>query len=177
MAIPFKALSLGDYFRIPRDGTLWRINFSRVEWDTNVENGKYVKQTDEKGHRKPEHNWTWSPQGVVDMHFPERWGYLQFSTNAKTDTAFTLPYNEKQRQYLWLVYYRERMYFEQHHRFALNLDQFGLSDKIAVDGKENTLKLEATEHQFMALITDKNDNIIWTINQQGWVHQLNKYNQ
>ncbi|MBN9120228.1 MAG: hypothetical protein J0I06_13880, partial [Planctomycetes bacterium] len=28
----------------------------------------------------PEDNWVWSPQGVVDMHRPETWGYLQFST-------------------------------------------------------------------------------------------------
>ena len=27
-----------------------------------------------------EDNWVWSPQGVVDMHRPERWGYVQFST-------------------------------------------------------------------------------------------------
>ena len=28
----------------------------------------------------PEDNWVWSPQGKVDMHRPERWGYVQFST-------------------------------------------------------------------------------------------------
>ena len=27
-----------------------------------------------------EDNWVWSPQGVVDMHRPERWGFVQFST-------------------------------------------------------------------------------------------------
>jgi hypothetical protein len=25
-----------------------------------------------------EDNWVWSPQGVVNMHVPERWGYLVF---------------------------------------------------------------------------------------------------
>ena len=33
-AIPFSALSLGSGKNIPKEGTLWRINFSRVEWNT-----------------------------------------------------------------------------------------------------------------------------------------------
>ena len=61
----------------PKDGDRWRINFSRVEWDFEVKDGKYVKTP-----KRPEHNWVWSPQGVVDMHRPERWGYLQFSAKA-----------------------------------------------------------------------------------------------
>ena len=59
----------------PVDGDQWRVNFSRVEWDTEIVDGKYRKI---KG--RPEHNWVWSPQGVIDMHRPERWGYVQFST-------------------------------------------------------------------------------------------------
>ena len=51
----------------PTPGAQWRINFSRVEW---VE-----------GHQQPgehEANWVWSPQGVINMHVPEKWGYLNF---------------------------------------------------------------------------------------------------
>jgi len=177
MAIPFKSISLGNYVRVPQDGTLWRINFSRVEWDTNVSNGKYVKQTNADGRNKPEHNWVWSAQGVVDMHFPERWGYLQFSKNVTGSTTFTMPYNEQQRRYLWLIYYREHMYFATHNEYTSNLKQFGLDSTITVDGKINRLQLEATQHQFMGLITDKIDNITWTIDQQGLVRQLNKHDE
>jgi hypothetical protein len=177
MAIPFKALYLGDYLRIPHDGTMWRINFSRVEWDTNVSDGKYVKQTRPGGRPKPEHNWVWSPQGVIDMHFPERWGYLLFSNNSTGNTVFTMPYNEDQRRYLWLIYYRERMYFNEHETYALTLKEFGLGDKIMVDGKPNQLVLEATPHQFMALITDEADHITYTINQEGLVQQLRERNE
>jgi hypothetical protein len=57
----------------PHQGDRWRINFSRVEWPLDVVDGRY---------RKPdgahEHNWVWSPQGVVDMHRPERWGFVEF---------------------------------------------------------------------------------------------------
>ena len=51
----------------------WRINFSRVQWHLEVKNGKYHKVP-----KTPEDNWVWSPQGVVDMHQPEQWGYLEF---------------------------------------------------------------------------------------------------
>jgi hypothetical protein len=166
MAIPFKAISIGNNIFIPKEGTLWRINFSRVEWDTKVNNGKYIPQS-------PEHNWTWSQQGVVDMHFPERWGYLMFSKNVTGNTPFTLPYNEQQRQYLWLIYYREHSYYAKHHAYASKLKNFGLVSKVMIDGCKNLLRLEATPHQFMVFITDENNKTTWAIDQQGEVHQLN----
>jgi hypothetical protein len=57
----------------PRDGDRWRVNFSRVEWDVDRSSGAYVKVPG-----RPEHNWVWSPQGVVNMHVPERWGFVHF---------------------------------------------------------------------------------------------------
>lgn len=51
--------------------SLWRINFSRVEWNFSLNKGKYSRKRDKKGKLLPEHNWVWSPQGVIDMHRPE----------------------------------------------------------------------------------------------------------
>ena len=56
----------------PMTGDIWRINFSRVEWAVDVVEGKYRKL------KKPEDNWVWTPQGVIDMHQPEHWGCLKF---------------------------------------------------------------------------------------------------
>ena len=50
------------------------MNFSRVEWLTEIIDGKYVKVPG-----KPEDNWVWSPQGLIDMHVPENWGYVRFA--------------------------------------------------------------------------------------------------
>lgn len=58
---------------IPRPGEVWRINFSRVQWDLEVVDGRYRKV----GGRR-EHNWTWTPQWEINMHVPSRWGYLRF---------------------------------------------------------------------------------------------------
>ena len=46
----------------------WRMNFSRVEWDHQIIGGKYGRKKDKNGKLLPEHNWVWSPQGVIDMH-------------------------------------------------------------------------------------------------------------
>jgi hypothetical protein len=141
---PWRGLKeLGDVPMPPKDGDRWRINFSRVEWDTEIVNGKYRKV---KG--KPEHNWVWSPQGVIDMHRPERWGYLQFST-AKPGTAELRPDPDwPARDLLHRAYYAQRIYHKKNGKYATTPDELGLKDKDA-----GTLKLEAIRSDFEASAT------------------------
>jgi hypothetical protein len=74
IAIPWKALFRATHTTYPpKDGDQWRINFSRVEWRHEIVEGMYRKIPN-----LPEDNWVWSPQGVIDMHHPERWGYVKF---------------------------------------------------------------------------------------------------
>jgi hypothetical protein len=63
IAWPLTAFSSRQTVPPPQPGTTWRINFSRVEWKPN---------------NPKEDNWVWSPQGVVNMHVPDHWGYLHF---------------------------------------------------------------------------------------------------
>ncbi len=63
IAYPLNAFKTRQEVPVPQSGTTWRINFSRVEWTP--------------GNPK-EDNWVWSPQGLIDMHVPDRWGYLHF---------------------------------------------------------------------------------------------------
>jgi hypothetical protein len=72
IAYPLSAFASRQAVPQPVAGTTWRINFSRVEWTAGQPN---------------EDNWVWSPQGVIDMHVPERWGFLHFSghTTAQQD--------------------------------------------------------------------------------------------
>ncbi len=74
IAIPWTAFNRGPRPPIaPKDGEQWRVNFSRVEWLLDVVEGKYEKR---KGFK--EDNWVWSPQGVINMHVPEKWGIVKF---------------------------------------------------------------------------------------------------
>jgi hypothetical protein len=172
IAIPFKAISIGNNVQVPGDGALWRINFSRVEWDTKATDSKYIKLKDNSGRDLPEHNWVWSPQGVVNMHYPERWGYLQFNKGFTNNKPFVLPYTEQQKRYLWLVYYQEQVWQNTHNAYQALLKNFGFKSRVTIDGHVNKLQIEATKHQFMALITDKTDHITWAINQEGLIGRL-----
>jgi hypothetical protein len=175
-AIPFSAVSVGNITRVPKDGSLWRINFSRVHWDTEVIGGKYIKKKDRQGKVLPEHNWVWSSQGVINMHLPERWGYLQFTKDTgRISSGFSFPYREKQKQFLWLVYYRQQEYRNKHKRFASALTELGISDsRFQVDQIQNQLKLEATGRQFTITISDEKKGMI-SLNNEGLIENLSNY--
>jgi hypothetical protein len=79
-ALPWSAFAArGGMPCPPRDGDVWRINFSRVQWQHEIVDGQYRKVAGTK-----EDNWVWSPQGVIDMHRPQRWGYVRFTSQATT---------------------------------------------------------------------------------------------
>jgi len=75
LAFPWSAFHERSGFGRPKNGDQWRVNFSRVEWKTEVVDGRYRKLPGR------EDNWVWSPQGVINMHLPEKWGYVGFVGN------------------------------------------------------------------------------------------------
>ena len=120
IAIPWRALaSNANRPTPPRDGDQWRMGFSRVQWQINTSDGKYTKVPN-----TPESNWVWSPQGVIDMHRPERWAYVQFS-RAKA-AAFVPDGAESLRDALQDVYYAQRSFRKAHGRWATKLDELAL---------------------------------------------------
>ena len=170
MAIPFKAVSLGNNVRVPREGDLWRVNFSRVQWETEIKAGSYVKKKDSQGKSLPEHNWVWSPQGVINMHYPERWGYLQFAMKDFPDStsSFQLPGKEKLKNYLWLVYYRQKEFYQKNRSYASSLAELGIVPDISFQDKVVKLEMKSTGTQFKATIKSDISNPI-SINHDGFI--------
>lgn len=170
-AIPFRALTLGNNENVPKDKDVWRINFSRVQWETDIVGGKYVKRKGTDGKNLPENNWVWSPQGVVDMHRPERWGYLQFSKNKVGERMpqFELPYIEKQKNYLWLVYYKQQDFKRKNKRFASSLKELEIDKlKINIENKQNTLTMSSSDRRFEVVIKDISGNTVG-VNEEGLI--------
>jgi hypothetical protein len=81
IAFPWTAFALRAPVKRPKPDDEWRVNFSRVEWQTVVSDGRYIKVAGAK-----EDNWVWSPQGEVDMHIPSKWGYVRFSGDSVAST-------------------------------------------------------------------------------------------
>ena len=128
----------------PHSGDEWRINFSRVEWHTTIEQGKYTKVPG-----KPEENWVWSPQGVIDMHRPETWGRLIFSSqhaNGQDHPAPPAP-QEPVRELLMQVYHAQRAYFATHNVYALSPVVLGIS---AAKAEQYHLKVHTMPGAFLA---------------------------
>ncbi len=67
-------------------GDMWRMNFSRVHWDQVFENGRYRRIRNEQGQLKKEYNWVWTPQGSINMHMPEMWGFVYFMDENTNET-------------------------------------------------------------------------------------------
>jgi hypothetical protein len=137
IAMPWKILrEAAPGRKLPGPGDQWRVNFSRVEWQTDAAGGRYAKRlTPGTTDPLPEDNWVWSAQGAIDMHMPERWGYVQFSSIAAgsgTDTFVDDP-NERVKWALRRLYYRQRQFRTVNGAYASSLDALNASD-IHVEG-------------------------------------------
>jgi hypothetical protein len=112
IAIPFESLKhLHKKSIVPENKDVWRINFSRVEWPVSIVDGKYEEQKNlKKQKRIHEQNWVWSPQGKVNMHMPEKWGYLIFEDpnvsafHYKKDEAFLKEKTQQvgEKHWIWM---------------------------------------------------------------------------
>lgn len=169
MAIPYGALQVGNDVKVPKPGESWRINFSRVEWDTDVIDGIYMKKKDKSGKNLPERNWVWSPQGVINMHLPERWGYLHFEAGTN-HVKKPLPIEEELKNYLWLGYYKQVDYNKKHKQYTNTLQGLGLESTYNVDGMTIKLELEGTKNQYMLVLKYGEKRL--SINQDGLINNL-----
>jgi len=119
IAIPWE--SLGELTRQaipPQEGDVWRVNFSRVQWRTEVVDGRY-----EKVPNVAEDNWVWSPQGVIDMHRPEMWGVVEFTSQPLKDREARLLEGAEERAALMRVYHAQRAYRHALERWADTLEE------------------------------------------------------
>jgi hypothetical protein len=143
IAIPWSALKEYAHKACPpAESDQWRVNFSRVEWQIKPDATKYEKVPDTK-----EANWVWSPQGVVDMHRPERWGYVQFSRGEPGKVAFRPDPTQAARDRLCQIYYAQKDYRKKTDRWASTLGELGIEPVV---GKE--IRLNATADGFEAIL-------------------------
>jgi hypothetical protein len=146
-AIPWKALAeFAHRPAPPRDGDQWRVNFSRVEWRHTIEGGKYRKVPNNR-----EDNWVWSPQGVIDMHHPERWGYVQFSTAPPGQAAYMPDADGSIRDRLMQIYHAQVAFEKLSHRWAASLDELKLPDVAGLPPHRS--ELHATADGYVATMT------------------------
>lgn len=146
MAIPWKVFKK-SYFEknVPKDD-FWRVNFSRVNWDYQLTDGKYERKKDAEGKYLPEYNWVWSPQGVINMHEPEKWGYVYFSSKkAGEKDVFEIPNDDKIKWKLFELYRAQNNFKATTNQWATRLKDIS-NTPIIIEGK--TIKPIVENHSF-----------------------------
>ncbi|MCX6567850.1 MAG: carbohydrate-binding family 9-like protein [Candidatus Aminicenantes bacterium] len=175
IALPFAVLKecIPGKPERPSASDQWRINFSRVEYYLDAENGKYAKAKDAgTGRPLPEDNWTWTPQGVINIHYPEMWGYVQFSakTPGKGKERFERRPEEKVKWALRKIYYAEWAHHDIDKTFGADLAALGLKGENAlrIKGWSYPPVVQPTASLFEAIYASRSGES-WHIRQDGLV--------
>ena len=148
-AIPRKSLMWG--FTDPDTLPYWRINFSRVEW----------LQPDK------EENWVWCPTGKVDMHMPERWGYLIFVNAPVGSKTEAVPADVDKEAYklLWAMFYAQLDAKERTGRYLASEGEFGLTSEERE--KVVTIEVESISEAFNIRVVPRGARVQYCVDQNG----------
>ncbi|PXY46187.1 carbohydrate-binding family 9-like protein [Flavobacterium hydrophilum] len=165
MAIPWASYKKSyNENNVPAD-KFWRVNFSRVNWQHSLVDGKYERKKDADGKFLPEYNWVWSPMGVINMHEPEKWGYVYFSSKEEKDT-FTIPQDEKVKWELYNLYRAQKEYYQKNKVWAKTLTDL-TKETIKVDGKVLKPILENHSSGYNILVKSPFSNQTFIIKEDG----------
>jgi hypothetical protein len=161
IALPWEVLrETAPGKRKPVAGDQWRMNFSRVQWQLEIEEDKYVKKINpETGKPFPEYNWVWSPQGIIDMHLPEMWGYVQFSDflAGKGIDLFVPDPDEKRKFALRRLFHLQHVYRRNNGRYAFSFDELKTNNDTLPELDFEPV-IEGTPSRFM-IIAPSHDGI------------------
>ncbi|TCN58654.1 carbohydrate-binding family 9-like protein [Flavobacterium circumlabens] len=165
MAIPWASYKT-SYFdkNVPAD-KFWRVNFSRVNWQHTITDKGYERKKGADGKFLPEYNWVWSPMGVINMHEPEKWGYVYFSSKEGKD-SFTIPQEEKVKWELYTLYRAQKEYYQKNNKWATSLENL-TKEPISIDTKVLKPKLENHASGFNISVKSPFSNKTFIIRQDG----------
>jgi len=134
-----------------------------VQWEADIIDGEYVKRP-----YVPEYNWVWSPQGLIAMHYPERWGYVFFSYQDPGDADYGIPASAAPREYLRQLYYAQKQHWMDRSRFAKSLRRLQAKSYFHL-GKKLKPSIETTSQSYIITLKGKGiptlhireDGLLW----------------
>lgn len=120
IAFPLKVLmQCAGRKGLPNSGEQWRVDFTRVEWGVESSGGKYKRNDRQTDY------WAWSPTGLIDFHYPEMYGYVQFSENTvgTNQDSFIQSREEYVKWVLRQIFYKEKAYYSDHGTYTNDLGE------------------------------------------------------
>lgn len=141
--------------RAPLEGEYYRINFSRVQWKTDIKNDSYQKRTNPStGQFLPEDNWVWAPTGVINIHYPELWAFVFFTTADNESPSFFIPEDEYRKWELRKLYYAQQIIQDLNGHYSNNLETLtNILETYAPNNMNRNVsplpyRIETTSHTF-----------------------------
>ena len=178
LAIPMESILLAKHRgkKFPRDKDIWRVNFSRVEWDFEISGNNYKRKMS-KGKLLPEKNWVWAPQFEINMHIPELWGYVQFSDErADSEIKYQATAEELSRQVSYELF--RRFKFGDMVHFAdrkSNMNYTKHLPPFSVDDQDFAATYYKTPHGFEVIVHNITQNRKYMIDESGYLRELGNY--
>lgn len=168
MAIPMRPLIelKNDHRQLPNEGDQWRMNFSRVQWNYDLIDGKYTRKKID-GKLQPEYNWVWSNQTAVNMHMPENWGIVQFTDQISSEgIQFNLDPDLIYKQNLYALYCEIRLSRPKNIWEMNPLETFTVETTFDTD-QEVTSEVRRTALGFEITLTSPVSGKKYAINENG----------
>ncbi|WP_282038109.1 carbohydrate-binding family 9-like protein [Saccharicrinis aurantiacus] len=173
VAIPWESIiSTNTPKRLPVHGENMRINFSRVQWESEVINGTYHKKKHPNtGRFLPENNWVWSPIGAIDMHRPELWGMVTFLEYETTEGDNFYDYEtEFLRQFIAHIYKAQKQYFNLNKHYAKSLEALNIDIELS---QKYQITLNTLSHSFEITGTTPDSKTSFLSNTEGRLRKIN----
>jgi hypothetical protein len=118
-----------------------------------------------------EHYWVWSAVGLLELHRPERWGYVQFSKETGGDVSFRPDPTMAARELLHELYYAQRAYRKKNGKWARSTRELRLTAP-ADRTLWRTLTIERTSDLYQICVDAsprarqrlciRHDSLVWT---------------
>jgi hypothetical protein len=165
LAIPWSVLEeLNAHDGPPTHGETWKANFSRVQWQLDIQQNKYIKKIDPKTNKPfPEFNWVWSPQGAIAMHQPETWGMLVFADKKSDMTTFIKKAkdDEKIKWQLRQLYYQQKDFYKKHGIYTSSLKTGMSTSKMDIKVTGDTYTIRYCENRKCFYINE--EGRLWSL--------------
>jgi hypothetical protein len=105
LALPLKTFRYGGNSSMPKVGSTWKMNVTRVQREVDVKDNAYVKRVGANGRPAPAGYSCWSVPGIVNFHYPERWGVIRFADENESNLNFLDLDEEQLKLRAWKYYY------------------------------------------------------------------------
>lgn len=152
LAFPLTTFRYGGNRSMPKVGSTWKMNVTRVQREVDIKDGAYVKRVGANERPVQPAYSCWSVPGIVNFHYPERWGVVRFADETENSLDFLNLEDEQLKLTAWKYYYLMQDYKSRVGKYTPDLSvlkqyyplvNFDDIEQVTLRGTENQFVLQA----------------------------------